>query len=224
VLTEPVVKWSSPIEYTRNQFVTFLAKHQTDSKDIRKNTVLVKLTHRDRTIDYLYDYIKDTKRLSYEPLSYMITDGNHNELHYEDIVEQFEKDILQAYKKIKKQNEQMLRRAAYRKKQRQYYFRKGSVPFVTHHKWHFAGYYRSPQIHNAVVNNAEYKEYSAPKYRRKNMPVWDDRPRHIDRSWKNQNKLKKQYMKHKDKHKDTCEISKYEFIDELESLEKEINQ
>ena len=93
------------------------------------------------------------------------------------------------------------------KKTTTYIFHYDPVPNI--HKRHHCSYYRHPKLHNVVKCNSldsEYKEFNSSKYFYKNLPCWDDRPRHCDRSWKTSYKVKAQYLKHKDNHKDTVVI------------------
>lgn len=90
-----------------------------------------------------------------------------------------------------------------------YRFRYEPVPYVHHH--HFGNYYRLPQLGymrrancKSRVNdgldelNIEYyyNKCISNKYHWKKMPEWDDKPRHLDRSWKTSYKCRHQWEKH----------------------------
>lgn len=79
-----------------------------------------------------------------------------------------------------------------------YTFRRGNVPGICKHRWHRGTYYRHPQLHRLMIQSAniEYKEFIKGKERMENLPTWDDRPRHNDKSWKTSFKCRKQWQKH----------------------------
>lgn len=97
-----------------------------------------------------------------------------------------------------------------------YTFRCDPVPNV--HKRHWGSYYRIPKLHQVKKQNTvmedEYKEFNSTKYDYKRLPVWDDRVRCINRSWKSSYKVRKQWQKHERKHVYTCKTQR--FIDSFE--------
>jgi hypothetical protein len=114
--------------------------------------------------------------------------------------------------KIYLEREQRIKRnTAYKKARESYEFRYDPVPFVHNYNSHHIGdYYRHPHI-NRIIHSAEYvecKEFRKSKERKENMPTWDDRPRHRDKSWKTSYKVKKQWMKHCRKHVETKSFDK----------------
>lgn len=70
------------------------------------------------------------------------------------------------------------------------------VPHV--HRFRCRCYYRKPKLKNKMLSNidTETGRYFESAYRPVNVPVWDDRARHLDKCWKTQNKCRKQWMKH----------------------------
>lgn len=101
-------------------------------------------------------------------------------------------------------------RASYKikaeRKSQKFKFRQGSVAYTGHRTWHRGTYYRIPKLKNVkTLNNSceeETKQFVKTKYKTKNLPVWDDRVRFNDKSWKTNHKVKKQWMKHLNNHTD----------------------
>lgn len=77
------------------------------------------------------------------------------------------------------------------------YFREGPVPGTGKRTWHRGSYYRHPKTTNekrqaAIVEN---KEFIKPRRNVHNLvDVWDEIPRHREKSWKSQSKKRKQWM------------------------------
>lgn len=76
-----------------------------------------------------------------------------------------------------------------------YRFRQDPVPGIGRNRWHFGCWYRFPRT------TAEFRDMAAPenepyiRRRRKQLPTaWDDIPKCIQRSWKEQSKKRKQWM------------------------------
>lgn len=72
------------------------------------------------------------------------------------------------------------------------------IPYTgTKGRWH--GFYRSPKYRCRILTNinTDTGGYYDSKYKKTNMPVWDDRPRKNEHCWKDQKKCRKQWMKHK---------------------------
>lgn len=66
--------------------------------------------------------------------------------------------------------------------------------------------YRLARVKNIVTEaaNTEYKEFNHPKNNKYKFVRWDEEPvRHKDKSWKTSCKVKKQWMKHQNKHFET---------------------
>lgn len=67
--------------------------------------------------------------------------------------------------------------------------------------------------------NSIYKddEHTFIDTKAKTLPtVWDEKPRHTDKSWKTSYKIKKQYMKHLDKHIDTMKVDRENYLEEID--------
>lgn len=86
-------------------------------------------------------------------------------------------------------------------------FRRGPVAYTSHTK--FSKYFRNPRLGRVKRQGSivEYKEFMTPDMGYKNLPCFDDRKRHYDKSWKSSYKVKKQWMKHQDRHIDTYDSS-----------------
>lgn len=102
---------------------------------------------------------------------------------------------------VRKSLEARRKRAQANKRSESYTFRKDPVP-RTGICYHGYGYYRAPKIHRLMVQSSipEYKEFRKGNERKENLPTWDDRVRHIDKSWKTSYKCKRQWQKHMRKH------------------------
>lgn len=138
---------------------------------------------------------------------YYICKINKNSLThitYDDIKNDLELEIV----KIIKYKEKRAKAIEARYKQRESKFREEPVPY-THKRVH-RGCYRHPQLYRTKYTEecVEYKEFSKPKNRYKNLPVWDDRIRYTDKSWKTSCKIRKQWQKHVRKHVDTIDCNK----------------
>lgn len=88
--------------------------------------------------------------------------------------------------------------ASKRKEKENFYIPDRGTPVPHVHGFRCRKYYRRPKLKNKMLSNIDYEtgEYYKSSYRPVNMPVWDDRARHIDKCWKSQKKCKKQWMKH----------------------------
>lgn len=101
------------------------------------------------------------------------------------------------YKKRKdnfQTGETYLRNSWYCKKP--YKFRRGPVPGI--HKRKYGHYYKHPRIKQKLIlaSIPEYKEYIRPKeYETKSYWCDDYGPRHFDKSWKTNKKVKHQWQK-----------------------------
>lgn len=123
---------------------------------------------------------------------------------------------------IKAKDEARRKQIESTKRSERYEFRKGPVPNIHNYKnCHRGTYYRRVKLGNVRRMGAmvEYDEYNKPKYRVKNLPVWDDRARYNDKSWKTQCKEKKQYMKHSRKHVSRAE-RELNWLDKLDAVEE----
>ena len=118
--------------------------------------------------------------------------GKFIHLNYSEIKDEVEKRIAEI--KIHKLN--INKKLAYESRLGQFEFRRGPVPNICHYRYHRGTYYRIPKLKNVkTANNScddETKIFEKSKYRTKNLPVWDDRVRHNNKSWKTQYKVKKQ--------------------------------
>ena len=128
--------------------------------------------------------------------------GKFIHLNYNEIKDEVEKRIAEI--KIHKLN--INKKLAYESRLGQFEFRRGPVPNICHYRYHRGTYYRIPKLKNVkTANNScgdETKIFEKSKYRTKNLPVWDDRVRHNNKSWKTQYKVKKQWMIHLENHID----------------------
>jgi hypothetical protein len=197
-----VLRWTKPVKCDRHALIMRIAYAQKDKEDTTINTFLNKVKHKDSSVSA--DLQKQNKSNVFE---YRVLNSSGKELYYEDLISLFGREILKQYKINSRKTERRLRAINYNRKQKQYHYRKEPVPGV-YKRGHFSTYYRLPKLGNVARQNSEYAEFEKPKYRSVNLPVWDDRPRHLDRSWKSSCHIKRQYMKHKGKHKDTCKSVK----------------
>lgn len=126
-------------------------------------------------------------------------------------------------KRIEKERKHRLKKLEARYKVERYVFRRGPVPNIHKRKHHRGSWYRIPQLGRTRRNaeNVEYKEFIKASERYKNLPVYDDRTRHIDKSWKTSCKVRKQWEKHIKKHSDTIHYKKrvYDIEDNESTLD-----
>lgn len=101
--------------------------------------------------------------------------------------------------KLNSENKVVHRRSRYYRVPTKYEFRCDPVSFTGKRRWHRGSYYRRcPSKKLLVEVYGEYTEYTRSRRKSpKNLPVWDDRPRHTDKSWKTSYKCKRQWMKNK---------------------------
>lgn len=137
-------------------------------------------------------------------------------------ISKFEKEIIEALAKEQAEYNRSNSEEyfAYKRRLRKYTFRKGAVPGVHKRKWNYRNWYRVPKIRSAYAQQTapDLKSYT----RRGSLPdhniMWDEYARHKDHSWKTSCKVRKQWMKHIDKHGDTCELNKFTYLNELDDL------
>ena len=87
-----------------------------------------------------------------------------------------------------------------------YKFRQEPIAYCGRHHRYF-DYFRQPKLgmvrrHNCKHGNIngrygyDYEDtFCSNKYKEAYLPCWDDREKHVDRSWKTSFKVKKQWMK-----------------------------
>lgn len=120
-------------------------------------------------------------------------------------VHELYEDVQRYIERITERRNKEEKKRKYKARSQAYKFREGSVPHISHYKWHNGCYYRKPKLGMVKKLNSDVDtaEFASAKYRTKNLPVWDDRVRHLDRSWKTSCRVKKQWMKHLSSHVDT---------------------
>ena len=142
-------------------------------------------------------------RWTYNRLFFIATvDGD--EIHKVDI-ETLMDSVNKKADKIKKlRDSRQAKRKALRKSET-YTLRYDPVPNVHKYHCHRGSWYRIPQLGRLMrqSDDTEYKEFVKGDERKENLPSWDDRPRHNDKSWKTSYKCRKQWQKHVRKHVDT---------------------
>ena len=125
--------------------------------------------------------------------------------------------------RLEKERKHRLKKLEARYKVERYEFRRGPVPNIHKHTHHRGSSYRIPQLGRTRRNaeNVEYKEFIKASERYKNLPIYDDRPRHTDKSWKTSCKVRKQWEKHIKKHSDTIKNEKrvYDIEDNESTLD-----
>ena len=121
---------------------------------------------------------------------------------------------------VRKSLEARRKRAQANKRSESYTFRKDPVP-RTGICYHGYEYYRAPKIHRLMVQSSipEYKDFRKGNERAENLPTWDDRVRHIDKSWKTSCKIRRQWQKHVRKHVDTINYNKRHFNVDIVDVE-----
>ncbi len=107
-------------------------------------------------------------------------------------------DVLKKLEKINEKREKLAKRQSWiRGLRHNYRFRYDSVPGV-HKISRYGNWYRMPKLQRIrrLAEIEEYKQFVRPSERYKNLPTWDDRARHMDKSWKSSYKIRKQWQKH----------------------------
>lgn len=134
-------------------------------------------------------------------------------------------DLYEAIKKVTNKRKNRIEQIESTHRAEQFKFRSGNVPGIGHNKWHRGTYYRIPRLKNVATQNCscegDTKEFTKSKYKPKNLPVWDDRVRHNDKSWKSSYKVRKQWMKHLDNHMST-DISNKDLAKSFLEIETDI--
>lgn len=76
-----------------------------------------------------------------------------------------------------------------------YRFRQDPVPGIGRNRWHFRCWYRTPRTTAELRDMADPENAPYIRRRRKQIPTtWDDIPKCVQRSWKEQSKKRKQWM------------------------------
>ena len=174
--------------------------------------------HRDNILDNLVDtmdvpeikrvYVNSTHSYfggyyTYTSVYYIakVNSGEMRKVNVENLKVYIEAEILRIREKREKEHQKCLNL----RKFEQYTFRKGSVPGIHKYRGHRGSYYRHPETTKSKRN--EYyidDEYTIRDAKIRTLPsVYDDLVRHTDKSWKTSCKVRKQWMKHNNKHVDT---------------------
>lgn len=133
-------------------------------------------------------------------------------------IDDFANDIEAEVTKIRNKREKLRKSIEAEKRCNKFKFREGAVPNIHCGRWVRGSYYRIPKLSSVrrASTDVEYKHYSKASENVKNLPVWDDRLRHNDRSWKSSYKVRKQWEKHQSKHIDTFELETTEEYDNID--------
>lgn len=165
-----------------------------DMSEAKHETVYVVNKH-----SYFGGYWRDKKR-------YFVAKINKGDIVKFDI-ESLSKEVDAEYEKYKAISDK--RQAKYKAERKlfdNYTFRKDPVPGVhNYNNWHRGTLYRHPATTSSKRRNYYTDEdYTFDDVKIRKLPnVYDDLYRHRDKSWKTSCKIKKQWMKHVDKHIDT---------------------
>lgn len=130
-----------------------------------------------------------------------VNSGVMRKVDIEDLREVIEEKIVE----IKERREKEHQKCLLRHKFLRYKFREGSVPGVHRYRGHRGSWYRHPGTTKSKRNEIYVEdEYTFRDAKIRNLPnVYDDLVRHTDKSWKTSCKVRKQWMKHNNKHVDT---------------------
>ena len=193
-----------PSYYTREQLINRIAINKVYSKnEYILDNLSVNMAETSVSKEEVRNKLLDITTLRYKPL-YFIAKVTNGELYRVDV------DTLRPL--INKKADEIIkdreaRRNRYRATRRceSYRFRVDPVPNVHTYHCHRGSYYRHPQINKLLrqSSDVEYKEFIKGDERKENMPTWDDRPRHNDKSWKTSYKCRKQWQNHVRKHVST---------------------
>lgn len=115
---------------------------------------------------------------------------------YIDRILEIVEDLSYYNKKYRKPSKYSLYYRCYEKSSVPY-FREGPVPGTGKARWHRGSYYRHPKTTNEKRKAAivEDKEFIKPSRRIHHLAdVYDEIPRHFEKSWKSQSKKRKQWM------------------------------
>ena len=222
--TTPYIKFGwVPMYFTRERLVDYLAinkyyniKDDVVLSNLSKDMSEVKPDYKIvRYKDYFSTNVRHIKKYIY---LYFIGYKTPNGISAVD-VNSLETKVENKLKAITTKREMTSRKIEAERRAQQFKFRHGSVVNTGHSNWHRGTYYRVPKLKNVKTLNSsceeETKQFVKAKYKVKNLPVWDDRVRHNDRSWKTNSKVKRQWMKHLNNHID-IDISWKELTSDLD--------
>ena len=153
--------------------------------------------------------LRDASTYGYKTVYYLAkySKGELVKLDINDIRDEVE----EAFKKLNIKNEKSRKQVDYLTRlNNSYEFRRGPVPHVHNRKYHRGCYHRHPAT-TKTIRNGYYidEDYAFDNVKIKNLPtVYDDIVRHNERSWKQNKKAKKQWMKNVNKHTETVVINK----------------
>lgn len=199
-----VTEWR-PFYYTRERLIHEIATYPDIlnhlSTDMSEKTVSYHVVENDSCVFGYY--------VSYNSMYYLakVKQNRFIPLKKEDIEEEVETER----KRLEEKGKRRQRRIDARWTIPDYEYRKDPVPFVHNRNNRHSGcYYRHPATtqtkRNAVYIDEEYDLKFVNKKAKQLPNIWDDKIRHLDKSWKTSYKVKKQWMKHKNNHKDTEEF------------------
>lgn len=192
------VRWVSSY-YTRKGFVTRLATDYYYGGNIVKNIVTdMEVARQERITKWYCSWNYQTKYYLAKEVS-----GGYIRLELDDYID----EVLSIYEVIRKRKEKSRKQYEHEKRLRGIYeYRRDPVPGVHNYNNHHRGdWYRHPKT-TGVKRKEFYRdeEYTFTDIKIKQLPnVYDDIVRHKDKSWKTSCKIRKQWMKHLDKHIDT---------------------
>ncbi len=209
-------KWR-PEHYTKKGLINRLAYSEVYGYSDRILNNLVDEMHETEEVRY-----RDLKRASIwsgrytvEIPKYYIAKENGNVIKRVDASELIDLVNLKV-EEIKARREIARIRSLARQRCETYKFRRGPVPGVHKPRWHRGCFYRHPLTTGVKRKNTYIDEdFTFTDTKIKYLPnVYDDLVRHTDKSWKTSCKVRKQWMKHVDKHIDTIKINKKTYITE----------
>jgi hypothetical protein len=185
---------------TKNELITKLARSQKgEVQNDSYNNIILDSMHD----NFDLPLIDVDSTYSYRVQAYIIESPSGKIIMPEDI-------FSTVYDKYVELNKDKIKHISRSQPAPKYSFRNEPVPYVHKYHYHFHNYYRSLHLGRARKQQSipEYAEYVNTSYKYKNLPQWDDRPRHLDRSWKTSYKIEKQWMKHCKKHIETDRFNK----------------
>lgn len=198
-------KWN-PCYYTREQLISRLAISEIYNKEesiLNNLSVDMSETSTDKKEIEIRNRLFDYKTWRYRELYFIakVVGDEFQRVNVGSLVDSVNKKADEI-KKLR--NARGLRYRAERRCET-YTFRYDPVPNVHKYHCHHGSWYRIPQLGRLMRQSeaTEYKEFIKGDERKENLPTWDDRPRHNDKSWKTSYKVRKQWQKHVRKHVDT---------------------
>lgn len=209
---EEAYSWK-PTYYSRNGLVHQIAVTEFYSDDSK---ILKNLANSMDEVTARYKYVKSTysciggyfRQISNYYIA-KINSGVVRKVEVDELTELINAEV----EKIKEARAKYQLKREAEKRCETYNFREGSVPGVHKPHWHRGCYYRHPLTTGSRKNAIHIdEEYKFIDIKAKKLPnVYDDLVRHTDKSWKTSCKIRKQWMKHLDKHIETVQFDKKHF-------------